>query len=235
MDAAAEIWENPVSKHHIKPECWRMSRLKRDGTAELVSRDQILRRERGQGNMFIFPFQLTTSRIDSLTWLIHTLLYVMTTHTYIHAYCQCTNKKWMRGKCTIRCSNYLEDYCTCTGELSAVNAVGTQNCVTLNSIATSPMAGDGTIVGRRRKKRKESRAEAPDSARALRMRGLTRDGMVESVSRDQNSTLEVIRSNTLSDHAPSHTDQHRGGHTLPSSRAFSCACTYRCEPHGKIR
>ena len=28
-----------------------MSRLKRDGTAEPVSRDQILRRERGQGNI----------------------------------------------------------------------------------------------------------------------------------------------------------------------------------------
>ena len=28
-----------------------MSRLTRDGTAELVSRDQILRRERGQGNV----------------------------------------------------------------------------------------------------------------------------------------------------------------------------------------
>ena len=28
-----------------------MSRLTRDGTAELVSRDQILRRERGQGNI----------------------------------------------------------------------------------------------------------------------------------------------------------------------------------------
>ena len=28
-----------------------MSRLTRDGTAEPVSRDQILRRERGQGNM----------------------------------------------------------------------------------------------------------------------------------------------------------------------------------------
>ena len=28
-----------------------MSRLARDGTAEIVSRDQILRRERGQGNI----------------------------------------------------------------------------------------------------------------------------------------------------------------------------------------
>ena len=31
-----------------------MSRLTRDGTAEPVSRDQILRRERGQGNIY-FP------------------------------------------------------------------------------------------------------------------------------------------------------------------------------------
>ena len=36
--------------------------------------------------MFIFPVQLTTSRIGNLTRLIHTLLYVMTIHTYIHTY-----------------------------------------------------------------------------------------------------------------------------------------------------
>ena len=60
-----------------------MSRLTRDGTAEPVSRDQILRHAR-DGGIFIFPVQLTTSRIGSLTRLIHTLLYVMTIHTYIH-------------------------------------------------------------------------------------------------------------------------------------------------------
>ena len=54
-----------------------MSRLTRDGTAEPVSRDQILRHARGQGNI-IFPVQLTTSRIGNVTRLIHTLLYVMT-------------------------------------------------------------------------------------------------------------------------------------------------------------
>ena len=65
-----------------------MSRLTRDGTAEPVSRDQILRHAREQGNI-IFPVQLTTSRIGNLTRLIHTLLYVMTTiHTYIHTYIQ---------------------------------------------------------------------------------------------------------------------------------------------------
>ena len=60
-----------------------MSRLTRDETTEPISRDQILRHARGQGNI-IFPVQLTTSRIGNLTRLIHTLLYVMTIHTYIH-------------------------------------------------------------------------------------------------------------------------------------------------------
>ena len=59
-----------------------MSRLTRDGTAEPVSRDQILRHARGQGKI-IFPVQLTTSRIGNPTRLTHTLLYVMTIHTYI--------------------------------------------------------------------------------------------------------------------------------------------------------
>ena len=64
-----------------------MSRLTRDGTAEPISRDQILRHARGQENI-IFPVQLTTSRIGNLTLLIHTLLYVMTIHihTYIDTY-----------------------------------------------------------------------------------------------------------------------------------------------------
>ena len=62
-----------------------MNRLARDGTAEPVPRDQILRHVRGQG-IFIFPVQLTTSRIGNLTRLIQTLLCAMTIHTYIHTY-----------------------------------------------------------------------------------------------------------------------------------------------------
>ena len=50
MDAAAELGRNPVGKHHIQPE-YGMSMLTRDGTAESVSRDQILRHERGQENI----------------------------------------------------------------------------------------------------------------------------------------------------------------------------------------
>ena len=51
MDAVAELGMNPSSKHHIFILSMEMNRLMRDGTAEPVSRDQILRRERGQGNI----------------------------------------------------------------------------------------------------------------------------------------------------------------------------------------
>ena len=49
MDATiVEIERNPMTKHQIQSENGE-SRLTWDGTAEPVSRDQILRRERGQG------------------------------------------------------------------------------------------------------------------------------------------------------------------------------------------
>ena len=51
MDVAAEIGRNPqvITRFSLSME---MSRLTRDGTAEpVVSRDQILRHERGQGNI----------------------------------------------------------------------------------------------------------------------------------------------------------------------------------------
>ena len=50
MDAAAEFGRNLVvsTRFSLGME---MSRLTRDGTAEPVSRDQILRRERGQDNI----------------------------------------------------------------------------------------------------------------------------------------------------------------------------------------
>ena len=38
----------------------------------------------GDGEMFIFPVQLTTSSIGNLTRSIHNLVYVMTIRAYIH-------------------------------------------------------------------------------------------------------------------------------------------------------
>ena len=58
MGAAAELGRNPVSKHPILPEYGDgqgdAGRVTRDGTAAPVSRDQVLRGERGQGNIH-FP------------------------------------------------------------------------------------------------------------------------------------------------------------------------------------
>ena len=58
-----------------------MNRLTRDGIAEPVSRDQILRFERGQGNIHFPPVQLTTCRIGNLTRLIRTLATIRDDHT----------------------------------------------------------------------------------------------------------------------------------------------------------
>ena len=70
MDAAAEMGRNPVSKHQIRPN---------------RSRETNFSGADGDREIFIFPVQLTKSRIGNLTRLIHgsTLLYVMTIHTYL--------------------------------------------------------------------------------------------------------------------------------------------------------
>ena len=84
MDAAAELGRNPVSKHQIQPEFGEMSSLTRDGTAEPVSRDQILRHARGQGNI-IFPCSADHEQdwqpypVDPYSAII---IYVMAIHTY---------------------------------------------------------------------------------------------------------------------------------------------------------
>ena len=55
MDAAAVIRSNPVSDNStIFSLSMELSRLTRDETAKLVLRNQILRHERGQGNI-VFP------------------------------------------------------------------------------------------------------------------------------------------------------------------------------------
>ena len=75
MNAAAEIGRNPVSQPRFSLSM-EMSRLTRDGTAEPVSRDQIIRREQGQDReILIFLVQLFKSMNGHLTRLMHTLFY----------------------------------------------------------------------------------------------------------------------------------------------------------------
>ena len=84
MDAAAELRRDLVSKHRTQPECG-------DDQAD-AGRDRLTHLARpnsqagtcGDRGILFFPVQLTTSRIENLTRLIHTLLNVMTIHTYIH-------------------------------------------------------------------------------------------------------------------------------------------------------
>ena len=91
MDAAAELGRNPVSevvstRFSLSME---MSRLTGDVTAEPVSRDQILRHARGQGNIH-FPCSADHEQDWQPYPVDHTLLHVMTMHTY-HTYSRNTN------------------------------------------------------------------------------------------------------------------------------------------------
>ena len=64
-----------------------MSRLARDGTAELVSRDQILRHARGQGNIH-FPCSADHEQ-DWQPYPVDPYSAICDDHTYIHTYIQC--------------------------------------------------------------------------------------------------------------------------------------------------
>ena len=61
-----------------------MSRLTQDGTAELISRDQILRDARGQGNIN-FPCSADHEQ-DWQPYPVDTYFAIYDDHTYIHAY-----------------------------------------------------------------------------------------------------------------------------------------------------
>ena len=96
MDAAAELGRNPVSKHQIQPEYGdEQADAGRDGTAEPVSRDQILRHARGQGNIH-FPCSADHEQdwqpypVDSYSAICDDHTYI---HTYIHAHVQWVWKK----------------------------------------------------------------------------------------------------------------------------------------------
>ena len=80
MDAAAELGRNPVSSTRFSLSM-EMRRLTQDRIAEPVSRDQILRRERGQGNM-IFPCSADHVQ-DWQPYPVDTYSRYMCDHTYI--------------------------------------------------------------------------------------------------------------------------------------------------------
>ena len=79
MDAAAELGRNPVStRFSLSME---MSRLTRDGTAEPVSRDQILRHAWGQGNIN-FPCSADHDEQDWQPYPVDPYSAICDDHTY---------------------------------------------------------------------------------------------------------------------------------------------------------
>ena len=84
MDAAAELGRNPVSKYTAELSMdiyagWRGTGLPKP------SRETKLSGTNADKGVFIFPVQLTTSRIGNLTRLIHTLAICVTIHIYMQA------------------------------------------------------------------------------------------------------------------------------------------------------
>ena len=78
MDAAAGIERIPVRKHHIpQPKYGEWAGSCGTGRPNLSSETKFSGTN-GNTEMFVFPVKLTTSRIDILTRLIITRLYVMT-------------------------------------------------------------------------------------------------------------------------------------------------------------
>ena len=83
MDAAAELGENPISKHQIQPENGdEQADAGRDCRTRLAGPNSQARTNADR-EIFVFPVQLTTSRIGNLTRLIHILVIFVTIHTHI--------------------------------------------------------------------------------------------------------------------------------------------------------
>ena len=65
MDTAAEVGRNPASKHQIQPECGECAGCRGTGRPNM-SRETKFSGANGDREIFIFPVQLTTSRIGNL-------------------------------------------------------------------------------------------------------------------------------------------------------------------------
>ena len=125
-----------------------MSRLNagRDGRT-CLSRNTVLRLKRGQEKQNMFPVQLTTRTIGNVTWLVHTLLNMMTIHTYMdfHAPNPLTSGTVFRipSLKLYRSSPFHELHDSCMQRLS-VTAAFSQSDARERIRATSPPVSEET-------------------------------------------------------------------------------------------
>ena len=126
-------WEESREQAPESARVWRTSRLTRDGTAEPVPRGQILRRERGQGNVY-FPCSADHEK-DWQPYPVDPYSAICADHTYYYYY-NCTSgglgKRTSNGptrspeQASTLYSSYLECYWPCASRLSVVNGIDTQ-------------------------------------------------------------------------------------------------------------
>ena len=99
-----------------------MSRLTRDGTAEPVSQDQILRRERGQGSI-----HLPCSVDPEQDWQPYPVDPSLAICDEIHTYSSTRSSRVgnsRTGNASKLLELYLGDHWSCGDGLSVVNAIG---------------------------------------------------------------------------------------------------------------
>ena len=82
IDAVAEIGRSPVSKHQVQPEYGDEQADAGRDYRNRLARSNSQARTRTNKKIFVFPVQLTTSRIGNLTRLILTLA-ICDNHIYI--------------------------------------------------------------------------------------------------------------------------------------------------------
>ena len=115
-----------------------MSRLTRDGTAEPVSRDQILRHARGQGNIH-FPC-LADHEQDWQPYRVDPYSAICDDHTYIHTQ-QAESGAYLRDSSlpsSAVASIYL--FITAIRHRVSPELIGSRNCVPMAFTTESPQA-----------------------------------------------------------------------------------------------
>ena len=99
MDAAAELGRDPVRVSTTFSLNIEMGRMTRDGTAEPVSRDQIIKPERRLGNIQ-WPCSADCEQ-DWQPYPVDPYSAICDGHTYIHTYICYQIALWVSGECEI--------------------------------------------------------------------------------------------------------------------------------------
>ena len=120
-----------------------MSRLTRDGTAKPVSRDRILRRERGQGNVH-FPCSADHEQ-NSRLYRVDPYSAICDDHTYIHTWY--IHQEGPSLSSTLKLGRSRAQSSTCSWRLSVVRRESTSSILLRYPIDISPCNNQAFVHG----------------------------------------------------------------------------------------